>query len=386
MTGSLSAAAMIDAARTATGLDDFGGELFRKPFEVLIGDLNTEAQLTEIGAQRAYRRLFDTLCQRLKLAHDRKSYPGLAEEEITAPVFVAGLPRSGTTFFHNLLSADPANRSPATWEIMYPSPPPQAAAYQDDPRIGEAQEALAFEGFMGEALQAVHPFDARRPEECNFMWELSFLTVNYSAWWNVPNYSAVFYETDPVLIYEEEKRVLQHLQHRFKRDRWVLKTPAHNRALPQLFSVFPDAAVVQCHRDPAKILASLSKNLAIWRKVFSDHVSPGAFGMLELQAESLANMARFRAQPEMKDRFFDAHYVDVQADPVGDLTRCYARFGIDFDERRAAIVRAWLDEDRAGHAKGPRHTYSLDDYGLDHAAVDRAMGAYIRQYNVHLER
>jgi hypothetical protein len=386
MTQLPSAGEMMDAARAATGLGDFGDDLFREPFEVLISDLNSEARLTDIGAERAYRRLFETLCQRLKVTEDRKRFPAIADEEITAPIFVAGLPRSGTTFFHSLLSADPDNRSPATWEIMFPSPPPQADTHGADPRIADAERALEFEGFMGKALQAVHPFDARRPEECNFLWELSFLSVNYSAWWNAPNYTALFYRIDPALIYQEEKRLLQHLQHRFKRSRWVLKTPAHNRSLPELFSVFPDASVVQCHRDPARILASLSKNLAIWRAVFSNHVAPGAFGMLELQAESLAKMAVFRARPEFAGRFFDAHYMAVQADPVGELSRCYRQFRVPFDERRASEIRNWLDTDRASHAQGPRHTYNLDDYGLDDAAVDRVLGSYIRQYEVQLER
>jgi hypothetical protein len=380
------ATAMMGEAETATGLSDWGSDLFRRPLEVLIQDLNTEAQLTGLGAKRAYSRLSDTLRQRLMLVEDRKRFPGIAEERIEAPIFVAGLPRAGTTFFHNILSADPDNRSPATWEIMYPSPPPEEATYDTDPRIEAAQAALQFEGFMEPQLQAVHPFDARRPEECNFLWELSFLTVNYSAWWNVPNYTALFYETDPVLVYEEEKQALQHLQHHFRRKRWVLKTPAHNPWLEQLFTVFPDARVVLCHRDPAKIIASLSKNLAIWRAIFSDNVPPGAFGMLELQAKGLAKIARFREQPAFTDRFFDAHYLAVQADPIGELKRCYAQFGVDFSPEREAVISGWLEADRAGHAKGPRHTYALDDYGLDHAAVDRAMGEYIRTNAVQLER
>jgi len=377
---------MLQAAQDATGLFDWGGELFRRPFEVLIEDLNTEARLTDQGAQRAHRRLSDTLVQRLRVVADRKRFPGIAEEVIENPIIVAGLPRSGTTFFHNVLSADPDNRSPATWEIMYPSPPPEAASYDVDPRIAEAEAALDFEGFMEPGLQAVHPFDARRPEECNFLWELSFLTVNYMAWWNVPNYTRLLYETDPVLIYEEEKKVLQHLQHRFKRKRWVLKTPAHNPWLAQLFTVFPDAWVVQCHRDPAKIIASLSKNLAIWRAVFSNHVPTGSFGMVELQAKGLAEVAKVRAQPALRDRFFDAHYIAVQADPVGELVRAYERFGVGLSPEREAAIRRFLEEDRVSHARGPRHTYSLDDYGLDYAVIDAAMGEYIRTFSVQLER
>lgn len=381
-----STAAFLRSAEEATGLSDWGGDLFRKPFDVLIDDLNSEAQLNTQGARRAGRRLLDTLCARLRLVEDRKRFPGIAHERIERPIVVIGLPRSGTTFFHNLLSADPANRSPATWEIMFPSPPPDEAAFETDPRIGQAETAMEFAGFMGEELQSIHPFDARRPEECNFIWETSLLSVNYMAWWHVPNYRKLLYSIDFRQVYQEHRQVLQHLQHRRRRDRWVLKTPAHMAWLKDLFAVYPDACLIQCHRDPAKIVPSLSSNLAAWRKTFSDLVPPGDFGMLELQAGGLANVAGFRSQPQYRDRFFDAHYLDVQADPIGVLRRAYAFFGVPFDETREAAIRQWMRQDRDGHSKGARHDYRLDDYGLDYAAIDRVMGDYMRAFGVQLER
>jgi len=386
MTEVLHAESMYRAAESATGLSDWGSELFREPFEVLIRDLNTTAQLNELGVRRSYRRLFDNLCTRLHLVEDRKRFPGIANEQISKPVFVTGLPRAGTTFFHNLLSADPANRSPMTWEIMYPSPPPEPSTYNEDPRIEKAREAMAFEGFMQPQLQAIHPFAALRPEECNFIWELSFATVNYCSWWEVPNYKKLLYSMDFRPVYEEHKQVLQHLQHRFKRERWVLKTPAHIAWLQPLLDVYPDACLVQCHRDPAKVLPSLSSNLAVWRKTFSDAVPAGAFGMLELQAAGLRNVAQFRAQPQYQGSFFDAHYLDVQADPMAVLKRAYAHFDIPFDAAREAAIRAWTQADRDEHAKGPRHKYSMDEFGLDYAQIDRVMGEYIRTFNVQLER
>jgi len=381
-----SAAALMRRAEETTGLSDWGGDLFRRPFEVLIDDLNGEADLHALGARRAERRLSDTLTMRLRLVADRKRFPGIAEEKIERPVFVIGLPRSGTTFFHNLLSADPANRSPATWEIMYPSPPPAEAGRDTDPRIAEAEAAMAEVGFLEEELQAIHPFGARRPEECNFIWELSLLSVNYMAWWHVPNYRKLLYSIDFRAVYQEHRRVLQHLQHRHRRDRWVLKTPAHMAWLSDLFAVYPDACLIQCHRDPAKIIPSLSNNLAVWRKTFSDVAPQGDFGMLELQAAGLENVARFRAQPGFRDRFFDAHYLKVQADPVAVLKQAYAAFGIPLDTTRMAAIRAWMAHDREGHAAGARHSYRLADYGLDYAAIDRVMGAYIRTFGVELER
>lgn len=380
------AAAMLRAVESETGLSNWGGDLFREPFQVLMDDLHTIARLTPLGAARAHRRLAEMLVTRLKLAADRKAFPGIAREKIERPIFVTGLPRAGTTFFHNLLTADPVNRSPMTWEVMYPSPPPEEASFTTDPRIRQASEAMAFEGFLQPELLAIHPFDAQRPEECNFIWEQSFLSVNYAAWWNVPNYTKLLYSIDFKPVYEEQRRVLQHLQSRFRRQRWVLKTPAHIAWIEDLVAVFPDAQFVQCHRDPAKIVPSLSNNLTVLRKTFSDHVTPSDFGMLELQAAGLRKLAAFRKRAGIGERFFDAHYLDVQADPIKVLRRGYEHFDLDLSAGREAAVRAWMDADRAEHAKGPKHAYALDDFGIDLERIDSVYADYFAEFNVKKER
>ncbi len=384
MTHPLEAQALMNAAQDATGLSDWGADVFREPLDVLSSDLIEHADLNALGIERAKRRLVDNLKGRLALTEDRKRFPGIADEVIDKPIFVAGLPRAGSTFFHNLLAADPVNRSPRMWEIMFPSPPPHEATYTTDPRIEECRDALAFEGFLSPAMQGIHPYGAERPEECNFLWEMSLLTVNYPAWWNVPNYAKLLYSVDMKPVYQEQKQALQHLQHRFKRDRWVLKTPAHDWWMADLIDVFPDAGVVLCHRDPAKVLASLSNNLAVNYGLFSDVTPTGSFGMLDRQSQSMKRAADVRdAHP---DQFFDAHYLQVQADPLKELRRCYERFGIAFDESRAAAVQSWMDLDREAHARGPKHAYTMEAFDLDYAGIDSVMGGYIRDFNVSLER
>jgi len=382
----LNADVLMRAAERTSGLADWGRNFFLRPFQTLVESLNSEANLNELGVRRVERRLSDTLFSRLRIIDDRKRYPQIAAERIIAPIFVSGLPRSGTTFLHNLLSQDPVNRSPATWEILYPSPPPREQDHTSDPRIEHAAAAMELEGFMAAGLQAIHPFDACRPEECNFIWEHSFLTPNYMAWWHVPTYTKLLYSTDFRPVYEEEREFLQHLQLRFRRDRWVLKSPAHMTWLGDLLAVFPDACVIQCHRDPAKIVPSLAKNLAVWRKTFSDTVPGGDFGILELQAAGLKRVAEFRALPEFRDRFADAHYLEVQKDPVGEVQRLYRRFGLDLSAQRSQALRIWLEGNRAGHSQGPRHAYSLDEFDLDFARIDAVMGEYIRTCGVQLER
>lgn len=384
MTHPLAAPALMQAAQDATGLSDWGGDVFREPLEVLSRDLIEHADLNALGVQRAQRRLVDNLKGRLALTEDRKRFPAIADEAVVKPIFVAGLPRAGSTFFHNLLAADPANRSPRMWEIMFPSPPPLSETYVSDPRIEACREALEFEGFLSPAMQGIHPYGPERPEECNFLWEMSLLTVNYPAWWNVPNYGKLLYSVDMKPVYEEQKRALQHLQHRFKKDRWVLKTPAHDWWMADLLEVFPDAGVVLCHRDPAKVLASLSNNLAVNYGLFSDTTPAGSFGMLERQSESMKRAADVRdAHP---DQFFDAHYLAVQADPLKELQRCYDKFGVAVTPERLDAVATWMAADREAHARGPRHSYTMEAFDLDYEGIDQVMGGYIRDFNVGLER
>lgn len=378
--------AMLAEAERTTGLSEWGDESFRRPLELLLTELNTEAQLHELGVRRTHRRLHDVLCSRLQLIADRKRFPGIAAEEIRQPIFVIGLPRSGTTFFHNLLSRDPHNRAPLTWEIMYPSPPPERSNYDRDPRIQCAREAMQFEGFMNPELQAIHPFEAQRPEECNFIWETTLWSVNFMAFWHVPNYTRALYGHDFRAVYAEHRAFLQQLQHRYRADRWVLKTPAHMSWLDALFAVYPDALMVQCHRDPAKVLASISKNLAVWRRTFSDFVPRGDFGLLEAQAKGLERVADYRAQSKFKDRFVDAHYVDVQEDPMAAVRKVYRRFDLPLPPDSEAAMTRWLKTDRAEHSKGPRHVYALADYDLDVAKVDSVFGEYIKRSGVQLER
>ncbi len=377
---------LMRAAERATGSSDWGDPRFRKPLATLTTALREEAALNELGERRAERRLVDALAARLQLQAGRTRDPGIAQETIRQPIFVIGLPRAGTTFLHSLLSQDPDHRSPATWEMRAPSPPPEEASYSTDPRIAETDEALRFEGFLEAELQGIHPFAARRAEECNFMWESTLLSVNFMAFWNVPSYTEHLYATDFRPVYREHKQFLQHLQRRFRRDRWVLKSPAHSAWLPELLETYPDACIIQCHRDPAKVLPSLSSNLAALRRLFSDRVEVSDFGMAKLQAQSLAVVTRVRERPGVAQHFFDAHYLDVQADPLAMVRRIYAHFGLPFTSGAETAMCTWLAKDRDSHSKGARHSYTPQQYGIELGEIDEAMGPYMRQYGVQLER
>jgi hypothetical protein len=148
-TVSLDEDSLLEAARRETGLEDFGGDEFREPLRLVLHGLETEAHLTLLGRVVARRDLLGLLTNRLRLARDRARNPGIAEQRIVRPFFIIGLPRTGTTLLHHLISQDSASRSPQAWEVMAPSPPPEEARYETDPRIDDAEQVAVAANAVG---------------------------------------------------------------------------------------------------------------------------------------------------------------------------------------------------------------------------------------------
>lgn len=372
-------------AEAQTGLSDWGDEAFREPFEILVKALNEEAQLHERGRIATRRRLGDLLRGRLQLFEDRKRFPQIKDERIVEPLIVLGMSRTGSTFFHNLIAQDPAHHAPRAWEIIFPSPPPERANYLTDPRIAMTHETLAAQGLLHPDVVRVHPLGAERPEECNQIWEMAFITPNFMAYWNVPSYMEYLLKANPDDFYGFEIKVLQALQFR-NPGRWVLKGQPHMVWLDGMLKAFPDARFVMTHRDPARVIASLCALLIEFRRPFSDNIPRGNFGMAELQAQSIANVTRLREQPEFEKRFFDARFLDVMADPMAVVRKLYDFFGMSLTRQAEDSMNAWLIRDREEHTKGGKRNYALEDYDLTVEEIDRAWSGYMERYDVRPER
>jgi hypothetical protein len=387
----LGADELFEQARLATGLADLGGEAFAEAefhrlFAILVEALDREAQLSPLGRWRARERLLNILHGRLRFVDDRKRWPGIAGERIVRPVIVLGMGRAGSTFLHSLLSRDPANRVPLSWEITFPSPPPERASYLTDSRIDLSHATLERQGFLDEEMWRIHPFGARLPDETIFIWEYA-LQGPVGANWNVPSFSAAAAAADFTSVFALEKAFLQNLQHRCPGERWVLKSPAHLNHLERIFETYPDAMVIVNHRDPAKVLGSLASLFVVLRRRFSDaapdvravagHVS----GIFE---KPLSDMIELRRRPDMSGRFFDCPFTEMVADPMGMVRRIYAHLGIELTDPAVSAMTAWLEHDH--HGKGPQRRYALEDYGLTHDDIERCYGAYIDHFGLVRER
>jgi hypothetical protein len=392
----LDASEMLQSAEQETGLTDWGinedwGGDFGPAYQQFVKSLNEEARLSERGREHTRGRIMDILRGRLQMVDDRKRLPGLAQGGIKNPIFVIGLPRSGTTFMHHMLSQDPEHRAPQTWEVRLPSPPPDKDTYKTDSRIQKVQDIYREVGFLDQEIQEVHPTGAQRFEECPYMHAYGFVSADFAAYWDIPSYRDTAYlNADMKRMYRLQKSFLQHLQYRHAGKRWTLKSPGHMPYLEDLIAIFPDALLVNCIRDPAKVIASMSNAVARIRKRYSDQLPQSQSAAMEevLTNGYLAKQALdfFKRHPERSDRIFHAQFVDVQADPMRVLKQIYEHFGIPLTPGREQVIADWLSKDRAEHSATGTHSYTLDDFGVDTATVDAHFRDWIDYFPIKLER
>jgi hypothetical protein len=371
---------LLAAARASTGLDDFGGDSWRPHFDVLIRALHDEARLTVAGRIVARTELLRALRQRLLLTATWKADPTILDEPIVAPVFVVGTGRSGTSILHELLSLDPANRTPATWELLHPAD----ALGADAERARRAgHQVHAFWADLAPAYESMHHNDGDEPNECIFATMLEFLSDQWGGTYPVPTYSAYLVATDQTDAYRYHRKVLQTLQRRASGARWVLKAPSHLGQLRALFSVYPDARVVQIHRDPIKSVPSTISLMGTIRSMRSDHVEIDAivpwiaFGY----AQMLDDTTDARASGELPDsQFVDVRYADLMADPFGAIRGVYGGLGIECPSSLAGKVADHLAA-QPPTARG-MHRYSLADTGLDPVRERARFARYQRHYDI----
>jgi Sulfotransferase family len=368
---------LLATARRRTGLYDFGDVAFQEPLRRLLQSLQAEAQLNLVGRVAAREDLTRILVNRLKLEHDRQQHPQIAAEEIHRPVFITGLPRSGSTLLHGLLAQDTANRVPVNWETLHPSPPPEWATHDTDRRINLADREIRWFSRLAPEFRKIHPVGARLPEECVVILSHSFLSFQFSSTYFVPSYQAWLEQQDLRPAYRYHRQFLQQLQWRCARERWVLKAPPHLPGLHALFAVYPDARVIVTHRDPLEVVASVASLHAVLRQTFSDAVDPQQVGpeVAEMLAGDIRRGVAMRDNGcGSPDRFLDVTYTALLSDPLAVVRQIYEHFELPLTAATDARMRHFLaqhPQDRDG-----RHEYSLEQFGLD----ARREGARFRDY------
>ncbi len=375
--------ALLNEAMLNTGLADFGDDIFREGLGVLLETLEGEAKLNDYGYEFAHRDILRNLENRLRVTEDQKRHPDILDVKIEKPIIIVSPPRTGSTILHHLMAQDPDSRSLATWECNLPSPPPQTASRDTDPRIAQWEQVMGSGHLSEREFKAMHPMGARMPEECLTLMAFDFKSQIFNYQFNVPSYELWLEEQDLLPVYETHRRLLQQLQWRCPRKRWVLKAVGHLWGLKEIFAVYPDVRIVQTHRDPLRVIGSLTSLMTLGLGMTSDEIDSSAIGThwADSWIKALQKTIDFRdsgAVPEQ--RFFDVHYNESMKDPVAMIARIYAHFGIEFSagaERRITDFLANNPKDKLG-----AHRYTLQQYGLDPEKLKQRYQFYLDRFDV----
>jgi len=372
------------AARRQAGFDNFGSPFYRTPLQKLCECYRDDSDLTFIGRLFCHGTLLHLLTNRLLIQKELQANPAIAQENVRRPLFVLGLPRTGTTFLFNLLSQDPACRPLMYWESMRPAPSPRPETYQSDSRLTLARRHVRRLKRALPDLEGIHPFDADHAEECVGLLMNSFFSPFFGG--HIPSFRQWYYgasDAEVMQVYAEHRTQLQILQRHVKGDHWILKCPTHCFAIGEVLKTSPDAAVVMTHRDLSRCVPSLCSLLYVYYQLCYPTIDRGEIGRVSAEiAEQLLNRSmRSRDQVDPAgERVLDIDYSETTRDPLGTVERIYRRFGYDFTPEFEARVKKYLAEDT--HAKGPRHTYTLEEFGLTPEDLNNRFGAYTARFHL----
>ncbi len=382
----LDEASLLARATRNTGLDDFGDAGFREPLRRLLESLEHEAELTLLGRMIARNDVVRLLENRLHMRETFKRHPEIGEHPIRRPLFIIGLPRTGTTILHELLAQDPANRVPLSWEVMHPWPPPERETYESDPRIAQVEKHFEGVDRILPGFKRLHRMGALLPQECVGLMAHEFATILFHTTHNVPSYQAWVEQADLRPVYASHRRQLQYLVWRCPAERWVLKSPQHLWTLEALLAVYPDARIVQTHRDPVRVLASLCNLIQLLRSMASDRIDPVQIGRdwARRMEEGLRTTMDLRASGLLgHDQVFDMHLSEFLQDEIGMIRRIYAHFELKLSDEAETRMRHYLAVNPSN--KHGAHRYTLAPSGLDPEAERARFAAYQKRHGIASE-
>ncbi len=375
---------LVSEAKAVDGLDDFGSDEYRQPLEKLLYSLEHEAELNAVGTAVLRQRVVDILANQLRIRAYLKKHPEIRDEEILEPLVVVGLPRTGTTMLHRTIAADHRMFAPLWYEVRYPCPALDWDPAATDQRIVDAKAEMKAMVDANPDLLAVHPMDALGPDEDIMLLEQSFYSFNIQAYANLPTFDAWIEAQDHTIGYEYLHLLIQFLQWQKKQtgqsaQRWTLKAPHHLHYMDLLFKVFPDARVVQTHRDPVDTIPSLtSMTAAIW-VIYSDQADPAECG--KTWARKFANGMNHTMDVREKmgdDRFLDLMFRDTVSQPLTEIEKIYDFIGMDLTDEARAEMAQWQDFNR--RELRPPHEYTLEQYGFTEGGLKQQFARYRKAF------
>ncbi|MFN8037558.1 MAG: sulfotransferase [Acidimicrobiia bacterium] len=374
--------ALHEEASRATGLEDFGDPTYHGALGVLLESLDRDADLSETGRMIFRGQLVNTLANRLRSQRWLDDRPEVGAVEIRRPIVITGLVRTGSTALHYLMGQDPGLQALPYWLAAHPQPRPPRQEWEDSTGFRASAAELAFLYDNAPDLMAVHEMRADWPEECRHLLEQSFVDDRFEVAATLPTYARWYHETRHLEAYRLHRRLVQLIGSTDPERRWLLKYPVHLRQLPSLLAVYPDACIVQTHRDPCAVIASYTSFVSKIRALHENAVDVPALARELVESWAHAAEAGMAARDAHGDegRFVDVYFDDFMADPIGSVRRIGRRVDHELSEEAERRLAAWQAEHPQG--KHGRHVYDAERTGVSEAEIRDRFGAYLQRFGL----
>lgn len=380
-------AAICKAAEKIAGASDYGSDSFRPGLEKLCWSLENESALNQMGRLILHRQVANALAGRLTVVAWEKANPEAARAAIIAPLFIIGLPRTGTTILFETLAADPSLRAPLTWECRdYALAHAVKEPASEDPRVARLGKQMMQVDRLMPGFTAIHHFGPFIPTECIGLTLLDMASEQFAALAWMPSYRAFLLQNDFSSAYEWHKRGLRYLQSTQPEKSWILKTPMHTGYLKALIDTYPDAKFIHNHRDPFRVIASVANLYRVSRSGWSDHPNTAdrARSDANYYLEFIRRAVAFRANdPQENTRFFDVAFDEFVADPMPVIERLHTHFERPLTDQGYKAMSTYLAN--RPREKFGKHHYSAHDFGFTQEEYNPLFADYVARFSEYIQ-
>ena len=373
---------LLREAENRAGSSEWGTYDFREALRVLLTAVEKEARLSKMGRFATWRNITRALTNRL-LMEQAKKKPGYPyEERCRRPVFITGLPRTGTTMLHNLMILDPQAHFMRLCDGMYPVPPPDPATWNEDEKIAEVKKYTTNLFTLRPDLKSVHNMHPTGPEECLWLFEHQFLDPIFSIRMHTPSYFNWLFSYNHDASYAEYHEMLDLLARNFPSSRWTLKAPRHMYFLDSLLKEFPDACIIWAHRDPVKAVTSMASLSCLYRQPFSDNIDQKETGRFQYESMSkgIQRALSLRDHHADQTRFYDLQYWNLVNDPLQEIKKIHEYFTLPLSDKMEKAVLQWIKNNPQD--KHGRHIYSPEDFGLSNKQIRKEFKNYTDRFSI----
>lgn len=377
----LDADEMLAAALKRSGRDDFLDRSFYTPLQRLIAACNAESDLSAFGRYSVRFDVLRSLNNLLDFEELELLHPQLLARPIEQPIFIMGMPRSGTTFLHELLAQHPATVAPLAYQTVYPNPS-RSGRLGQKLRQGWVEGQLRFVRLLAPELHSLHPISSGSPQECTDITSQVFQSLRYDSVYRVPSYQRWLERYGHVEAYRFHRRFLQHLDAQTPGRRWLLKSPDHVFALSALKAVYPDAKLVFVHRDPVRVLASVARLTEVLRRPFARSTDLVDIGR-QVCASWLDGAQRMIRAAAGSDAILHLHYRQIVSAPLETASTLFRHAGVALGDEAVRRMRRWLERGRK--RSRPQRHYDLATFGLDASTLRAQFTPYIEAFGVERE-